>query len=381
MRVAVIGAGHAGLEAAASAAEGGAAVVLFGNESCLPYYRPRLTALAFAQADEASMFIRTADWYAARGIEVRPAAPVSELNARERAVRAQGPAESFDAIVLCLGARPVRPPSFATAGLAVFALWNLAHAQAIRARLRAGEVLAVIGGGILGLEAALRAQAAGLRVSVVEKAAQLMPAQFGARASRALRRRVEAKGIQVLTGRIVTQFEPDGEGRAVLRLDDGTRIGPGLCLLSIGAVPASDLARAAGLETDRGVRVNAALQTSAPFVFAAGDVAQIDGLTRCSVREAVSQGRLAGRNAVAAVRGEPLEEYAPQTLPLMFKSGDFELYAVGPPGGGPDYEEHLLEGSSEEVLRALIRKDGRLCGVQMIGTRHEFDDYLRQLHG
>jgi hypothetical protein len=75
---------------------------------------------------------------------------------------------------------------------------------------------------------------------------------------------------------------------------------------------------------------------------------------------------------VSFLKGKPEKSYAPQTLPLMFRSGDFELYSVGDPGGD-GCEEHLLEGSSESVIRSLIRRDGIPVGVQMIGTREGFD--------
>jgi NAD(P)H-nitrite reductase large subunit len=378
MRIGIIGAGHAGFEAAGAASDAGADVVLFGKEKCLPYWRPRLTALAFGQVAPASMFIRPAEWYVTKRIDLRPDAEVSGIDGAGPAVMAGGRIERFDGLILCVGAEPVRPPSFAAAGLAVSVLWNMAHANALRSRIRAGGTMVIIGGGILGVEAALLAAGFGMHVVVVEKAERLMPAQFGVRASRLLEKRLTSKGIQVLAGRLATHFAPAGNDEAIVTLNDGSVIGPCICLVSIGAAPCLALAVAAGLKTDRGVLVDSSLQTSVPFVFAAGDVAQIGGITRCSIREAVTQGRIAGRNAVAAVRGEPRHEYVPQTLPLMFKSGDFELYTVGPPGGD-EYEEHFLEGSSEDVLRALVRKHGRLCGVQMIGTRHGFDDYLGQL--
>ena len=155
MRIGIVGAGHAGFEAAGAASEAGADVVLFGREGCLPYYRPRLTAVAFGQADAASLSIRPAEWYAARRIELRPDAEVSEIAAAGPTVTSGGRNERFDALILCAGAEPVRPPSAATAGRAVYSLWTLAHAHMLRSRVRAGEAMAIIGGGILGIEAAL----------------------------------------------------------------------------------------------------------------------------------------------------------------------------------------------------------------------------------
>ena len=88
--------------------------------------------------------------------------------------------------------------------------------------------------------------------------------------------------------------------------------------------------------------------------------------------------RVAGTNAVSATRGDPLQNYRPQSAPLIFKSGTFEMYAVGQPGGN-NTEEVCLEGSSELVLRSLIVRDGVTLGVQMIGTREDFDTYAKRV--
>jgi nitrite reductase (NADH) large subunit len=378
MHIGVVGSGHAGVEAAAAASDGGAEVVLFGNEAELPYYRPRLVALAFGQAETGDLRMKPAEWYAARRIDLRRDASVQRLSAESRAILAGGREERFDALVLCAGARPIRPADLGATGEAIHTLWSMAEALAVRRRVKAGESLTVLGGGILGIEAALRAIGTGLRVCIVEKCERLMPAQFGPRASRVLRSRLEARGIRVETGRTVSRLTPVSGDRVVITLDNGDATDACICLVCIGASPNLLLAGGAGLQVDRGVVTDDTLRTSAALVFAAGDLAQAGGRTRCSAREAAAQGRLAGTNAVAAVRGETLQRYVPQTLPLTFKSGDFELYAVGAPGG-EGYEEHPLDGSTESVLRSVIKRNGRLCGVQMIGTRQGFDDYLAQV--
>ena len=96
------------------------------------------------------------------------------------------------------------------------------------------------------------------------------------------------------------------------------------------------------------------------------------------MKEATTQGRIAGGNVVATLQGKAPQPYRSESLPLMFKSGDFELYSLGQPGG-VGYEEHLLDGTTESVFRALITKDGIPLGVQMIGTREDFDRCAAQV--
>jgi 3-phenylpropionate/trans-cinnamate dioxygenase ferredoxin reductase subunit len=372
MRVGIVGAGHAGVEAARAAREAGARVTLFSAESVVPYYRPRLVALAFRQAEFPAIQMHPAEWYSAQGIELRLNARVDALEAvgREWAVGAGG--ERFDAVVLASGACPVLPPFAAAGGEVVRPLWNTRHAEAIRARVRRGGRLTVVGGGILGIEAALRALEGGMTVDMVELMPRLMPAQFGAHASAVLLRRLTEKGIRVTLGHGVRAVAPIGGDAARLELDDGRAIEADLCLVCIGARPDKALAERAGLKTDRGLVVDAALRTSGDGCYAAGDLVQAQGVTRCSMREATNQGRVAGANAALSAVGSERRVYRPETPTLSLRSGDFEIYSIGQPGG-VGYEEHLLEGATERAIRSLILKDGVPMGVQMIGTRQDLD--------
>lgn len=376
MRIGIIGAGHAGVEAACAAREQGAEAILFSAESVLPYYRPRLVSYAFGHAEYEAICMHPAEWYASRGIALRIGVPVQELIPGRRAIRAAGREETFDAIVLTSGAEPVRPP-FAASCARVLPLWSIAQADAIREAVAAakGGRIVIIGGGILGIEAALNAVDAGLTPTLVELAERLMPIQLGERASTILLRRLRSKGVNVILGTTVQACETTLEGRGIrMHMSKGPAIEADFALLSIGARPATAMAAAAGLSRERGLVVSSTLETSATGCFAAGDIIQFAGLTRCSAREAATQGRLAGANAAAFAAGRPGTEYRPQSLPLMFRSGDFEVYAIGQPGGEA-CDEHLLSGTTEDVIRSLIARDGIPVGVQMIGTRRELDRF------
>ena len=378
MHIGVIGAGHAGVEAARAAAEGGARVSLFSAEDCHPYYRPRLVALAFGQAEFEAIQMHPETWYGEHGIEIRRACAVESIDAGAKRVTAGGETFGFDGIVVACGSLPVVPP-FAAGQESVLPLWSKADAVRIRAKVERGAHVIVLGGGILGIEAALRALDAGMSVEIVEKMTWLMPAQFCERASKVIESSLREKGIGVHLGRTVMAAEGGRGGQPVrLTLDDGQVREGKFCMLSIGARPRTTLAAGSGLAVERGVRVDASLQTSGAGVYAAGDVIQVGGVTRCSVRESTAQGRVAGANVVAHLAGRPSTEYSPSAAPLMFKSGDFEIYSAGEPGGEGRVEV-VLEGSTDRVLRLLVMKDGRQVGVQMIGTREGLDDYVRLL--
>jgi NAD(P)H-nitrite reductase large subunit len=212
-----------------------------------------------------------------------------------------------------------------------------------------------------------------MTVTIIELMDRLMPAQFGAKASAVLLRRLRDRGIHVHLGHGVKATE--GDAAAVrLTLGDGHVLESDLCVVSIGARPDFRCARAGGLETDRGLLVDRFLQTRRAGCFAAGDVIQFEGVTRCSMKESTTQGRIAAHNVVAALQGRELHPYQPETSLLSFRSKDFEIYSLGQPGG-VGCEEHLLDGMTESVIRTLIMKDGIPLGVQMIGTREGFDEH------
>ncbi|MEI6515321.1 MAG: FAD-dependent oxidoreductase [bacterium] len=377
MRIGIIGAGHAGIEAAKAASEQGADVVLFSAEKVLPYYRPRLVALAFGQAELTAIQIKPQAWYDQLKISLRLDARVLCLDSEKCEIKTSAGTDTFDGLVIACGGIPVMPSFSESCGPLMTPLWNVTHATAIRERIRKNARLVVVGGGILGIEAALHAIEADMSVVIIEKMNRLMPAQFGATASCALLRRLEEKGIRVLLARGVSSANEDS-GILKLQIEGGESLEADLCLMSIGARPDLTLAVSGDVSCERGIVVDQYLQTPVRSLAAAGDVIQFEGVTRCSMKEASTQGRLAALNLVARLRGQDELAYVPETIPLTFRSKDFEIYSIGETAA-PGSEERLLDGSTESLIRALVIKDGIPVGVQMIGTRDGFDAYATQV--
>jgi NAD(P)H-nitrite reductase large subunit len=377
MKIAVVGAGHAGVEAARVAAEQGARVTLYSAESSAPYFRPRLVAVAFHQAEPDSILMHPQAWYASHGMDLRLEASVKACDADTPAVSTADGTETVDGLVLATGARPVLPPFVAAVPERVLPLWDLTHALRIRELIANGSRLVVVGGGLIGVETALRAAAAGISVDLVERLPRLLSRQLAPVAAAVLERRLGSTGIGLHIGTGVAEAAAIGSGSRVrLRLEDGTVLDADACVLSIGVRPNPGPAPAT-IVGERGIRVDVNLR-AAPRLFAAGDAIQLEGATRGSARAAAAQGRVAGANCVAALRGEPLHPYSPGTTAFSLKVGDVEVHTAG--DIPPEHCEVLtLDGSGDSVLRALLVKDGRVVGVQMIGTRRDFDAHAARL--
>lgn len=383
MHIGIIGAGHAGIEAALAARQAGADVTVFSAEPVLPYFRPRLVAVAMGQVAPDAIALHPASWYEERGICLRLTTPATTLDVTARAVAAGGAAEKFDALVLACGALPRRVCLHGEKpAKPIFTLWSMADAMAIRQRVRPGARMIVIGGSSLGIECALRASEQKMQVAIVEQMPQLMSQQLGAGAAGFLQRQLEKRGIVVRTGRVVASLGESTDGATGAWLDDGAAFDADLILVCIGSAPNLSLARSAGLVTARGIQTDACL-LAAPGIFVAGDVCQAAGRPACGVvREANAQGRLAGANAAAFVTGGTLQMFAPVVMPMTVRCAGIEINVAGQASGEGMFEQRLDDGATSGVFRAVTRRtDGDIASVQMLGTREGFDELTAQIRG
>ncbi len=378
MRIGVIGAGHAGVEAAWQASQRGAQVVLFSAESVLPYVRPRVVALAFGQVELDGMYLRPEPWYREHNIDLRLDSEVNLLDAHTRTVTANGQEEMFDALVIATGASPALLAFARDFPEDIVPLWGVRESLTIRDRLRDIHRLVIVGGGISGVEAALYARQAGLEVSLVEQRDHLIPLQFGARAAAVLTCRLQREGVEVLTSRYAVDVAR-GDSRLHLTLSDARALVCDFILSTVGATRRLKLFEQAGLKTGWGILVNEHLQTSAPGVFACGDIAQRDRVRITTAVRAHQQGHAAGENAVTFVQGRPLAYVPEPVTPLFFKHGGMELFAVGPPEG-EGLDEKVLADDGQAVYRSVLLDDGFLRGVQMVGTHEGFRELTDSLN-
>jgi NAD(P)H-nitrite reductase large subunit len=385
MRIGVVGAGHAGVEAAWRASQLGAQVVLFSGESVLPYFRPKVVALAFGQAELDGMYLRPEPWYREHGIDLRLDCAAVHLDARAKAVTAGGREERFDALVLATGATPALLAFVQEFPHDVIPLWGVRESLAIRARLGGVRHLLILGGGISGVEAALFAREAGLRVTIVEKMERVISQQLGPGAAGVLTRRLQAAGVNVVAERSANAVSKQ-DGHLHMTLDDGRELAGDLILTTVGATKKLTLFEQVGIKTDRGIVVDEYQQTSVPGIFACGDIAQRDGVRATTVVRAHAQGHGAGDNAVAFVQGHK-PAYVPEPIaPLLFKHKDMEIQAVGPTAGA-GLEEKVLTSDGETIYRSVFLQDGdpstdaggTLRGVQMIGSHEGFRQLLDRL--
>ena len=384
MKVAIIGAGLAGVEAALAARKAGAAAVtVFSREAVLPYLRPRLPEVAFGEGDLGKIAIHPAEWYSTNGIALRLDTPVTGIEVGDMLlIRTPDGEDMFDSLVFANGAAPLKPviPGL-IASPAVYTLWSADDAKRLSSHIRRVRSLAVLGGGILGVEAAMRARKAGLKVHVIEKQPRLMPLQLDEPASAALQSTLEGFGVKVHTDAALESASQAGS-KICLRLSGRDKtLDVDIVLLSVGSRPNTALAQSAGLTCDRGIYVDETLQTTCPQIFAAGDCIQYGLQTRNSAEASVMQGRIAGHNAVVATTTGRFKVCPTDEIPLHFKSKDLEIHSWGQTAAASVSAKvrRIDDGKKPGVVKLkVVRSDGVVAGVQMIGTGDGFDDLVRQ---
>jgi NADPH-dependent 2,4-dienoyl-CoA reductase/sulfur reductase-like enzyme len=319
-------------------------ITILCAEPIRPYDRPPLSKDALA--GEAEVAFRPPHWYADNGIELRLSTPARGLDPARRAVLVDGDRIRYDDLLIGTGATARTLPALA-AYENVQALRTLADAERLRLALRAGGPLAVIGAGLIGLEAAATAVRAGIEVTVIEAAPRPLQGILGPRATAWLTALHRAHGVTIRAGTTVTTAHGRDAVEA-LELHDGTRIPCAHVLVGVGVRPAIDWTGLDRLATDdRG-------RTALPHVFAAGD-ATGGGHWEAAARDG------------AAVAGALLGRPARPPAPSQFWSDQhgIRLVCVGDPR---DAREHVAEGDLATGDFELDHvRDGRLTAVLLAG--------------
>lgn len=360
------------------------AITVFGEEPVVAYDRVRLSAV-FDGAAPNDLSMVAPGFAADHGIDVVVDEEVVAVDRAGRTVTTRsGRVAPYDHLVLATGSAPFVPPVPGADRAGTFVYRTLDDLAAIRAHAEQPWVRTgvVVGGGLLGLEAANALRLLGLETHVVEMAPRLMPAQLDEGAAALLRREVEQLGIRIHTGvrtRALTGDDPDDERASVCTLDreDEAPIPADMVVFSAGIRPRDQLARDAGLEVGErgGVVVDAQLATSDPRVSAIGEVASVDG--RCL--GLVAPGYDMARVLAARLAGTPhAGGFTTPDLSTKLKLLGIDVASFGDAfaGSAPDDDVDLLTWSDATagVYKRLARRrsDGRVVGGMLVGDASDY---------
>jgi p-cumate 2,3-dioxygenase ferredoxin reductase subunit len=357
--IVIAGAGQAGGRAAEALRERGfrGSITMIGEEPHPPYERPQLSKAMLQTPDTPVAYMKKArDWNEALDVRLVTGAAAVDCDADRRIVStADGRTLPFDRLLLATGTRPRRLAALEDARLEVQYLRNVEDAFRFRRHIEMRSRIAIVGGGVIGLEAACAATRNGCRVTVIESEARLLARAFPNLISDLVADRHRNHGVDFVFGATVTGSTPNS-----VRLSNGAEITADLVLVGIGVIPSSDLAGRLGLPTAGGIAVDPCGRTTAPDIFCAGDAAL--QWSRCHGRAIRVETWANAQNQAIAVAGNMLGETKEYNDPPWFWTDQYDLN-IQVAGDMLD-ADHIVRGDPTDPKFSIIA----MRGVEIVGA-------------
>jgi nitrite reductase (NADH) large subunit len=370
-RLLIVGGGMAGVrlvEEIAARDRRRFAITIVGAEARPGYNRVLLSALLAGDVAEADIRLRDADWYRGLGVRLVTGDPVTCIDpVAKTALIRSGETIAFDQCVFATGSNPIMLPVPGADLPGVVSFRDLQDVAVLEAAASKQRKVAVVGGGLLGIEAAYGLAKRGADVTLVHVMDCLMERQLDRRAAAALRRAIERKGVKVMLSKQTSKVL--GESRAEgLSFSDGERLSADVVVFAVGIRPNVALASVAGLPVGRGILVDDQMASATPGFHAIGECAEHRGSVYGLVEPAYGQ---AAALADALCGGR--SGFRGMVLATNLKVSGVPVFSAGDFTGGAGAEEIIAEDRKAGVYKKLVLREGRLAGVVLLG---EADDAL-----
>jgi len=344
-------------------------VTIFNAEPRVNYDRIMLSPVLSGEKSFDEIVIHGDGWYVKHNVTLYKGHRVVAIDRDNRTVTSNhGVVEPYDQLIIATGSTPIviPVPGCKLAGVLTYRDLDDVNAMLLAAQSRGKAV--VIGGGLLGLEAAIGLKERGMEVTVVHLMPTLMERQLDAPSGFLLKEAIEARGVKVYTKantrEILGTDHAGGPSRVrAVVLEDGTEIPADLVVMAVGIRPSAALARDAGLEVNRGIVVGANMRTSDPDIYALGECAEAHGQCFGLVAPLYD---MAGVVA-AQLAGDDRAAFNPSATATKLKVTGINLFSAGDFADGGDREEIVLRDAARGVYRRLVLKDGKLIGIVLYG--------------
>ncbi|BBP82730.1 nitrite reductase large subunit [Pseudomonas sp. Pc102] len=352
-------------------------VHVYGEERQRAYDRVHLSEY-FIGKDAEALALGEPGLHARHGVHLHLGVPVLEIDRERREVVTAEGRQPYDRLVLATGSYPFVPPIPGAEGRSRLVYRTLDDLDGIREAAACARRGVVVGGGLLGLEAANALKSLGLEAHVVEFAPRLMPVQLDADGGAALRARIEALGVGVHLARATQEIVVGEEYAYRMRFNDGEFLETDLIVFSAGIRPQDALGRAAGLEIAPrgGVVIDNDCRTSDPTIFAIGECASWNG----SVFGLVAPGYAMARNLAALLAGQPHEPFTGADMSTKLKLLGVDVGSIGDAHaatpGARSYR--FIDEASASYRRLVVSADGkRVLGAVLVGDNSYYDTLLQ----
>ncbi|MCL1974920.1 MAG: FAD-dependent oxidoreductase [Firmicutes bacterium] len=351
-KIIIVGGGAAGLFAAQAARETDAmsTIYLVCGEKILPYYRPRICEV-FSGLDRNKLTVHNYQWFIENNIEIINGRVTSVMPEEKKVLFEDGSYLFYNNLILACGAlgnKPELPGGGEKNTLALRFLSNIERVNNLPGPL------ALVGGGLLGLEAAWHLSQAGRPVIIVERGEWLLKRQLDEEAARFFLGLVEKAGVRVALHGQVENY--DGQ---TLLLNDGRAFEAACVIFAAGITPQIKLGKALGLDLGRGIVVDEFMRTSLPNIYACGDCAELSGQVAGLWTVAMAQGQIAGNNAAG------LEiPYKPEVPPYIMRAMGSNIWSYGAQSENSLVKKNSVAG---KLLKLFFNEQDTLIGSILIG--------------
>ena len=350
-------------------------IVIYGDEPYGNYNRILLSNVLNGAQDAKEIFLNPLVWYAENNIVLRAGQKITKIDRERRIVYSEGSEESYDFLVFATGSRPFVPPVPGTTFHGVFVFRTLDDCRNIAEYAKDCKNAVVIGGGLLGLEAAKGLMTHNVAVTVVEMGPWLMGVQLDEAGGKVLQQTIEKLGITAKCAAVTKEFTADEHNRVNgVKLADGTVIPADMVVISAGIRPNKELAQEHGIACDRAILVDDTLQTNDPSIFGVGECVQHRGMVYGLVapiweQTRVLAERLTGKNAQA--------EYTGSKIATKLKVMGVELASMGRIGDlKPTDEVVTFAEPGRQVYWKAIVRDGKVNAACLLGDLGPTDELV-----
>lgn len=364
----IIGNGISGLAAAREIRKNdkNGTITMISSESFLTYYRVKLTEYISKDFEDKELLVNKENWYKDKNINVILNKIVEKIDIENNSVKLDdGNVIKYGKLLLATGSRPFIPPIAGKFKKGVFALRTLKDLRYIKEYFNDCQNISIIGGGLLGLEAAWSVKKLNKEVNVIEFSPYLLTRQLDEEISRKLEKKLKEAGLNIYLNSQVEEILGENKANG-LRLNEDRKISTDAILVSAGIRSNLDLVRDTEIEYDRGIKVNKYLETSVENIYAAGDVAEVEGLVLGLWSAGNEQGKIAGAN----MTGDRKEYTSPKPYTTL-QIGDISLFSAGNVKKFDKVYEYKEE--SKDIHHKLFTTNGKITGVILFGDISEMN--------
>ncbi len=350
-------------------------VTIFNAEPRVSYNRVMLSPVLSGEEDFEKTIIHGDDWYFKHNFILYRGCPVTEIDRESKTVKAvNGIAEPYDKLLIATGSSPIKLSVPGIDKKGVLSYRDLDDVKAMLAAAETRRQAVVIGGGLLGLEAAAGLRNRGMEVTVVHRNPTLMDRQLDETAGHLLQLAIESLGIRVLTGRHTKAITGDEHVEGVL-FRDGSSIQADIVVMAVGIRPSVWLAENAGLHIERGIVVDKHMRTSDPDILAIGECAEFQGATYGLLAPLYEMANV----AAATLLGDEEQQFENRVTAAQLKVTGIDLYSAGDFAEGDNREEIVLRDPNQGVYRRLVIEDDRLVGTVLYGDTSSMGWYYQMI--